>query len=61
MTNKPIDIVLGAKDYERMPDYYLLRLAFEGDKEAYGVYLRRTETNKSATVTPEFSIEEDEE
>lgn len=59
--DKPIDKVLNEKDYAEMPNYYLLKLAMYGDKEAWRTYLRRTQTNKSDTVTPEFSIEEDEE
>lgn len=56
---KPIDIVLDKKDYAAMPNYYLLKLAMYGDKDAWRAYLRRTQSDKSATVTPKFSIEED--
>lgn len=55
---KDIDIVIGQKDYAAMPNLMLLQLAGDGDRDAWRAYLRRTETSKSDTVTPQFSIEE---
>lgn len=56
---REIDIVIGQKDYAAMPNLMLLQLAGDGDKDAWRAYLRRTQSDKSATVTPKFSIEED--
>jgi len=54
------DFVRNLKDYDAMPKYELQQLAIMGDKKAEKLYLERYGVNKIDTVTPEFSIEDDE-
>lgn len=55
------DVVGNPNDYSRMPKFELQQRAILGDEKAERIYLERYGDNKIATVTPEFSIEEDEE
>ena len=57
---KWVDTVIGDKDYEAMTEFMLLQLALDNNKKAWAEYLRRNRTNKIDTVTPTFSIEDDE-
>jgi hypothetical protein len=55
------DEVLDEKDYANMPKFELQNRAIMGDRKAERIYLNRYGANKIATLTPEFSIEQDEE
>ena len=55
------DAVGNPNDYTRMPKFELQQRAILGDKKAERIYLERYAEGKIGTVTPEFSIEEDEE
>lgn len=55
------DFVRDLKDYDAMPKYELQQLAIMGDKKAEKLYWERYRVTKIDTVTPEFSVEEDEE
>jgi hypothetical protein len=59
--NKTIDVIGDPNDYTRMPKFELQQRAILGDKKAERIYLNRYGANKIATLTPEFSIEQDEE
>lgn len=54
------DVVGNPNDYTRMPKFELQQRAILGDKKAERIYLERYAEGKIDTVTPEFSIEEDE-
>lgn len=54
------DVVGDPNNYTRMPKFELQQRAILGDKKAERIYLERYAEGKIDTVTPEFSIEEDE-
>lgn len=47
-------------DYTNMPIFELQQRAIMGDKKAERIYLERYGSNKVDTVTPKFSIQDDE-
>lgn len=54
------DVLGNINDYTNMPKYELQQRAIMGDAKAERIYLERYGLGKLDTVTPKFSIQDDE-